>query len=115
MKLWERIESIPATESRLRLLGMLVMCGVALSSAGIEFLGSYIPPGYSPFETVWVRYGTHLIFMFLILGRAEGWRMVRTPQPGRQIFRSLLMLGMPFCFITADGHGLSVNLVWAIT
>lgn len=114
MKLWDRLESLPATESRSRLLGMLLMCTVALSWAGIEFLGSHIPSGYSPYQTVWVRYGTHLILMVLILGRSEGWRMVRTTRLKDQVFRSLLMLGMPFCFIAAIGHGINVNLVWAI-
>lgn len=115
MRLWDRIETRPGIGSRSRLLGMLLMVWAAMSWAGIEFLGSLIPRDYSPYETVWVRYGAHLIFMILVLGRVEGFNMFRTPRLGRQIFRSLLMLGMPACFITAVSLGVDLRLVWAIT
>ena len=115
MRLWERIESTPAAGIRSARFGMLLMCVVGLSWAGIEFLGSFISRENSPYQTVWVRYGTHLVFMLAILGRTEGWKMVRTPRLGRQVFRSLLMLAMPFFFISAVGRGMNLRLVWAMS
>jgi drug/metabolite transporter (DMT)-like permease len=70
---------------------------------------------YSPYQTVWVRYGAYLVFMLAILGRTEGWKMVCTPRLGRQVFRSLLMLAMPFCFISAVCRGINLRLVWAMS
>ena len=115
MRLWDGIETPPGAGSRSRLLGMFLMGWAAILWAGIEFLGSFIPRDYSPYQMVWVRYGVHLIFMILVLGRVEGFNMLRTPRWGRQVFRSLLMLGMPVCFITAVSLGVDLRLVWAIS
>jgi drug/metabolite transporter (DMT)-like permease len=115
MNLWRRIESIPASETRARLIGIGLMCLVAFSSAIIEFFGSLIPSAYSPYQTVWARYATHLLFMLVVLGRTEGRRMVATGRLRDHVFRSLLMLGMPFCFITAIRHGLNPAFVWSVT
>ena len=57
--------------------------------------------GVSPYEIVWTRYGIHLIVMAMIVGRRKGLSFVRTKQPVREIFASLLMLGMPVCFVLA--------------
>jgi drug/metabolite transporter (DMT)-like permease len=57
--------------------------------------------GVSPIEIVWARYGIHLLLMAVFLGRRQGFSFVRTRQPGREIFASLLMLGMPLFFVLA--------------
>jgi drug/metabolite transporter (DMT)-like permease len=114
MKLWEKIESSSAAGRHPILFVTLLMCGVALSWAGIEFLGSHISTEYSPFQTVWMRYGTHLILMLVMLGQTEGFNMIHSPRLGRQIFRSLLMLAMPFLFIAGISRGVNSRLVWAI-
>src|SRR4029453_2184019 len=67
----------------------------------MEFLGRVIPAGYSPYQTVWVRYATHLLFMMTVWGPRYKTSLIRTPHWGMQIVRALLMLGMPFFFITA--------------
>lgn len=57
--------------------------------------------GVSPYQIVWTRYGIHLIVMAMIVGRRQGLSFVRTAQPGREVFASLLMLGMPVFFVFA--------------
>jgi hypothetical protein len=57
--------------------------------------------GVSPYEIVWTRYGIHLLVMAMIVGRRQGLSFVRTKQPAREIFASLLMLGMPVFFVFA--------------
>ena len=79
----------------------------------METMGSLIPPRYSPYQTVWTRYGTHLLFMLLVLGPKQKVRFVKTQRLGLQILRSLLMIGMPFCFIMAVSR-MRPDLVWAI-
>jgi drug/metabolite transporter (DMT)-like permease len=79
----------------------------------IEALGRKVPSGYSPYQTVWVRYATHLAVMLAILGPWRGAELIRTQRPGLQILRSLLMLGMPVCFIVAVGR-LSAAETWSI-
>ena len=55
--------------------------------------------GVSGYQVVWTRYGVHLLGMLILLGPRHGARLVRTPHLGQQVFRSLLMLGMPLCFL----------------
>ena len=55
--------------------------------------------GVSGYQVVWTRYGIHLLGMLILLGPRHGANLVRTPHLGRQVFRSLLMLGMPLCFL----------------
>ncbi|HVV71712.1 MAG TPA: DMT family transporter [Verrucomicrobiae bacterium] len=114
MRLWHWIDGFPTPESRARRLGIVLMLLVALCWAALEYIGSFISWRYSPFETVWVRYGTHLLLMLVFLGPSQGARLVRTPRLGRQMFRSSLMLAMPVCFVLALRHGLDPRLVWSI-
>ncbi len=67
--------------------------------AAIEIIGGLIPGPYSAYQTVWIRYGTHLLFMLTILGPRYKTRLFFTRRPVRQWLRSLLMLGMPIFFI----------------
>jgi hypothetical protein len=57
--------------------------------------------GLSPYEIVWSRYGVHLVIMLLLLGRRQGFSLVRTKHPALEVLASLLMLGMPMCFVLA--------------
>jgi drug/metabolite transporter (DMT)-like permease len=65
----------------------------------VEVLGS--AANVSAYQVVWTRYGVHLAFMLLVFGPRHGSDLVRTARPGRQVFASLLMLGMALCFIWA--------------
>ncbi len=65
----------------------------------IERIGEGIQA--SPYQVVWTRYGTHLALMVLVLGTRRRGALVRTSRPALQITASLLMLGMPVCFIAA--------------
>lgn len=53
----------------------------------------------SGYEVVWTRYATHLLWMLVLFGPRYGTKLIRSPFPRRQIGRSLLMLGMPLCFL----------------
>jgi drug/metabolite transporter (DMT)-like permease len=79
----------------------------------IETLGALLPSGYSPYQTVWVRYGVHLGFLGLVglLLRKKG--LVKTRHWKAQILRGLLMLGMPLSFIFAVSR-MPANDVWDI-
>ncbi|MBL8163038.1 MAG: DMT family transporter [Anaerolineae bacterium] len=80
-------------------LGLLLLS--SLLWASVEVLGELLPPGTSPYQTVWMRYFTHLLFMLVVFGPRFRTRLVRTSRLKLQLFRSLLMLGMPFFYIQA--------------
>jgi len=88
------------------------MCLVAFGWSGVEWLGARTS-GYSPYEVVWTRYGFHLLLMLLVLGPRDRTRLVRTSRPFLQVFRALLMLVMPVCFITAAQRHLDPRVLWA--
>lgn len=77
----------------------------ALLLAGFSFFWSIaetvVPAsGVSLYQIVWSRYAVHLAVLVLLFAPRRGVpALVRTPRPGWQILRSLLMLGMPLCFI----------------
>lgn len=80
-------------------LGLLLLSSVLWAS--VEVLGEFLPPDTSPYQTVWMRYFTHLLFMMAVFGPRFRTRLVRTSRLKLQLFRSLLMLGMPFFYIQA--------------
>ena len=88
-------------------------CAVAVLWGFIEVLGGLIPARYSPYQTVWMRYGIHLLFLFMVWGPRRKAGLVRTPRWGAQILRGLLMLGMPATFILAIDR-MPANTTWSI-
>ncbi len=66
--------------------------------AVIEQIGGSVK--VSAYQVVWTRYGTHLLLLLVLVGSRRGpAALVRTSSPGRQVACSLMMLGMPLCFI----------------
>jgi drug/metabolite transporter (DMT)-like permease len=65
----------------------------------VEALAGFLTRGYSPFEVVWVRYGTHLLLMLVLWTPGGPARLIRTRRPGLQMLRGLTMLGMPAFFV----------------
>jgi drug/metabolite transporter (DMT)-like permease len=57
--------------------------------------------GVPAVEVVFVRYGTHLVFMLIAFAPRHGVAMVRTSRVRVQAVRSLLMFVMPLCFLGA--------------
>jgi drug/metabolite transporter (DMT)-like permease len=55
--------------------------------------------GVTVYQVVWTRYAIHLAFLAIVFGPRHGLGLVRSSLLPQQIFRSLLMLGMPLCFI----------------
>lgn len=102
--------TLPAPKVRLYaslLMGVFVLLWVV-----VEVIGSAIS-SYSPYQVVWMRYGTHLLFMLALWGPARKIKLVYTRRPGMQLVRSTLMLGMPACFIMAF-HYMSVDNLMAV-
>jgi drug/metabolite transporter (DMT)-like permease len=50
---------------------------------------------YSYLEVVWIRYGTHLLFMLVIFAPRSKAEMLQTHRPALQVIRGLMMIGMP--------------------
>lgn len=96
------------------LIGILFICAAAMGWAFLEWLGTWIQ-GTSPYQVVWTRYCAHLLVLGLIVGVRRPGRLIKTSRPFLQVFRSLLMLAMPICFVTAARRGMDVKDVWAIT
>ncbi len=86
----------PGQRLQTKLAAMLLATLFALIWAVIERIGRGIH--VSSYQVVWTRYGTHLLLV-VALSRRFPWTLGRTARPGLQIACSLLMLGMPLCFI----------------
>lgn len=91
----------------------LWMLGASAAFAAVEGLGRLVPREHSPYQLVFVRYAVHLGLMLVVLGPRLGLTLVRTRRPAVQVIRSLLMLGMPACFIGAMAR-MRGNEVWAV-
>ena len=78
-----------------------------------ETLPTLLAPGYSLLQVVWMRYGTHILVLLLILAPRQGTSWLRARRPTLQVGRGLLMLLMPISFIVALGH-VSVSNVMAV-
>jgi drug/metabolite transporter (DMT)-like permease len=78
----------------------------------VEGTAVFLSRPYSLYQIIWTRYAAHLLFMLVVLGPRYKTRLVRTKHLGLQVFRGLLMLGMPAFFITAVSR-LPVNDVMA--
>ena len=90
------VESVGA-----RRTGLLAMAAAMVSWTVIERTGGSILTSVPPLELVWLRYFVHLVFMLLVVSPGRPAALFRTKYPLRQVGRSLLMLGMPLCWILA--------------
>ncbi len=90
------------TRARLAIAGLITL--MALLWIVVEEIPALLSPSYSLYQVVWMRYGVHLLFLLLYLAARGKLTLVRTAQPGLQIGRGLLMLAMPFFFISALGY-----------
>ncbi len=116
MRLWDRIETIPQSEARARLLGIGFMCVTALLWTGLEHFAALVPSKFFPYQLVWMRYGVHIAILLVLVAPRDGVRrIVSTTRPGMQIGRSLLMLAMPVVFMAAVRRGLPPGFVWFAT
>lgn len=101
MKL-EPFASIPAAATaKHRLQGIGFMLLSAFLWAALELTGEVIPANYKALLVVWVRYGTHLLFMLVVFGPRHRTGLVRTRALKLQLFRPVFMIGMPLFFIVS--------------
>jgi drug/metabolite transporter (DMT)-like permease len=91
-------------EDRPRLVAAGLVALVSVLWTITELLPTLLTPGYSLYQVVWVRYGTHLTCMLLVLMPRYGWSMLHTRKPALQIGRGLLMIVMPASYIASIGH-----------
>lgn len=78
---------------------------LALLFMTMELLGAKLTGHYSLYQVVCMRYAVHLVIMLGWLGKGHLLLSFRTPKLTRQIARSLLMLAMPVCWISAFHAG----------
>ncbi len=102
-----RAEYLAALEARLvarwgpSRVAVLAMALAMLLWTFIEIVGGVALASMPPLELIWLRYLIHLTLMLLVVGRSDPMRLVRTDYPLRHVGRSLLMLGMPLCWVLA--------------
>lgn len=92
----------------------LLMAGLFLSSwTAVELIAAGVLSRYSPYQVVWVRYAVHTCVILLIWGwrRPAPWR---TGRPVYQWLRSMLMLGMPACWVMSMQHGVHPDTLMAV-
>lgn len=92
----------------------LLMAGLFLLSwTAVEIIAAGVLSRYSPYQVVWVRYAVHTCVILLIWGwrRPAPWR---TSRPVYQWLRSMLMLGMPACWVMSMQHGVHPDTLMAV-
>jgi drug/metabolite transporter (DMT)-like permease len=95
------IESRLATRWGAKRISLAAMACAMLVWAMLEHVGGSAVSTIPPLELVWFRYLVHLAFMLLVVAPWTRRNLIRTRFPAVQIGRSLLMLGMPLCWILA--------------
>jgi drug/metabolite transporter (DMT)-like permease len=95
--------------------GLMVLLAALWAIA--ELLPTFLTPGYSLYQVVWVRYITHIVCMLLVLLPRHGLGVFHTQRPALQIGRGLLMVVMPASFIASIGQasGYDVLAVFWLT
>ena len=87
-------------ETRVRTLAILWMClAVLLWAVMEEALPRFFARPYSPFQIVWARYATNVLFMLLVFAPRRGLKLARTNRLGWQLLRAATMIGMPLFFV----------------
>ena len=97
----ERRPPTLSVHERWRLAGPAWMVLAMLPWPIVETLPTLLSQPYSPFEIVWVRYGTHLLLMLTLWAPVDPTRLVRTTRPALHAVRAAMMLGMPAAFVLA--------------
>lgn len=98
-------------EKKQRLVAAGLVGLVALLWTVAEILPTLLTPGHSLWQVVWVRYGTHILLMVLLLAPRHGMALLRTRRPALQIGRGLLMIVMPASYILSLGQARGIDVV----
>ncbi len=104
-------QGAPMTDNR---RAMLLMLAFVSLWALVEAMAAHVLRAYSPFQVVWTRYAVHLALLLLVWGWREPASLWRTRRPVFQLARSLLMLGMPACWIIGMQLGVRAATVMAL-
>ncbi len=87
------------TPTKAHVHGISYMILASFFFAAVEITSRFIESTDNSFQTVWIRYLTHLIFMLLVFGPHERLGLIRTKKLKLQLTRPLTMIGMPLFFI----------------
>lgn len=79
------------------LMALAMLLWVATETANFLVVGHASIP-----QVEWLRYALHLGLMLIVFGPRYGLALIRTSRPALQLGRSLLLLGMPLCFLVAS-------------
>jgi drug/metabolite transporter (DMT)-like permease len=101
------------TTQKNRLYGIAYLCLSCFFWAAVELTGYFVPSGYSALETVWARYSFHILFMLIVFGPSQRTNLIRTHSLKLQLFRPVLMIGMPIFFLLGI-HFLSEEAVLTV-
>jgi drug/metabolite transporter (DMT)-like permease len=93
---------------------MLYAVAVGAPWAALEVLAANTLVAYSPYQVVWTRYVVHLALMVAVWGWCEPRALWHTRRPGYQLARSLLMVTMPVCWISAQPSEIAPSTTLAI-
>lgn len=102
------------TEQPRYFFAVLMIVASSCLWALIEALGLYFMSDHSPYQTIWVRYGAHLLFMVVAFGPRHKFELIRTSRFKLQMFRSFLMIGMPFFYVTAVINHVSTKNLYSV-
>ncbi len=94
-------QSALTRRARLAVVGVVAL--LALLWNVVEGVPVLLSPGYSLYQIVWMRYAAHLVVLLLFLAARGKLALLSTERPALQIGRGLLMLAMPWFFITGLG------------
>ena len=109
-----RLPMAPATTTtNNRRYGIAYLCLSCFFWAAVELTGFFVPRGYSALQTVWARYVFHIFFILIVFVPSQRTNLIRTHSLKVQLFRPVLMIGMPLFFLLGIRF-LTQEAVWAV-
>jgi drug/metabolite transporter (DMT)-like permease len=97
IKLFPSVSTTATLQQRLQGIGYILQS--ALFWAAMELTGRFVPHYFKTLQVVWVRYGSHLVFMLAAFGPRYRAELIRTYALKLQLFRPAFMIGMPLFFL----------------
>lgn len=89
----ERIAQDAARARRLRLIGIVLMCGAVACFACLDATAKYLGRHVGVLEVVWARYASAFVLAFIVSNPITRPGLLATKRPALQIGRSALLLG----------------------
>jgi drug/metabolite transporter (DMT)-like permease len=97
IKLFPSLPTTATLQHKLQGIGFVLQS--ALFWAAMELAGRFVPHNFKALQVVWVRYGSHLVFMLTAFGPRYRAELIRTHALKLQLIRPVFMIGMPLFFL----------------